>query len=44
MLFRDRVETFDAVCVIALNECSYFTGILGNIVINDYIMLTMEKY
>lgn len=39
MLFRDKVETFDAICVIALNECSYYTGLLEGLHVNDYLVL-----
>jgi hypothetical protein len=44
MLFRDKVEPFDAICVITLNESSYYTGILEGLNVNDYIMLDLEKY
>ena len=44
MLFRDRVEPFDAICVIAINECSYCTGIFEGLNINDYVLLNYDKY
>ena len=43
-MFRDVVETFDAICVITLYESSYFTGLLGDIDINEYLILDDIKY
>ena len=43
-MYRDRVECFDAICVIALQECSYFTGLLEHLDPLDFILLDEDKY
>lgn len=44
LMFRDRVEAFDAICVIILMESAFYTGLLGSISVKDYILLDEEKY
>jgi len=43
-MYRDRVECFDAICVIILQECSYFTGLLEDINPLSFILLDEDKY
>lgn len=43
LMYRDRVEIFDVICVISLQECSYFTGILKNLDPLEYILLDEYK-
>ncbi|KAL4487560.1 hypothetical protein ABPG72_017349 [Tetrahymena utriculariae] len=44
LMYRDKVEVFDAICVIILQECSYFTGLLENLDPLEYILLDEDKY
>lgn len=43
-MFRDKVEVFDAICVILLMENAAFTGVIEGIDISDLILLDEEKY
>lgn len=43
-MYRDRVDVFDAICVIILQECSYFTGLLDRLDPLYYILLDEDKY
>ncbi|EGR29474.1 mini-chromosome maintenance deficient 9, putative [Ichthyophthirius multifiliis] len=44
MLSRDVVNLLDAVSVVVLQECSYFTGLFHDLDILDYVLLDEEKY
>jgi len=44
LMFRDRVEVFDAICVISLMESAFFTGLVENCNLADYILLDEGNY
>jgi len=44
LMFREKVEVFDAISVILLMENAAFTGIIEGIDLNDFILLDEEKY
>jgi DNA helicase MCM9 len=44
LMFKDKIEVFDVVCVILLMESSFDTGLIECIDYLDYIILNEEKY
>ena len=44
LMFRDKVEIYDAICVILLMENAAFTGIIEGIYMSDMILLDEGKY
>lgn len=44
LMYRDRVEVFDVICVIILQECSYYTGLLENLEPLNFILLDEDRY
>lgn len=43
-MFKGEVQAFDAICVIVLMECAFFTGFLDNINVKDFVLMDGEKF
>ena len=43
-MFKDKVERFDAVCIVVLMECACFTGLLDNFEFSEHILMDHFTY
>ena len=44
LMFKDKVERFDAVCIVVLMECACFTGLLDNFEFSEHIIMDHFHY
>ena len=44
LMFKDKVERFDAVCIVVLMECACFTGLLDNFEFSEHILMDHFTY
>lgn len=44
LMFKEKIEVFDVICIIVLMESAFDSGLLHGVDFSEYILLDEEKY